>query len=156
MRAVAGDFSKTTFQKMKRPACKSAFSLVEILVTVTIIVVLAALLFPAAQGVFERGRSATCTGRLRAIGVGLAQYIADNDGKLIPYASMGGATSFWFDALNPYMGTPDNEDATMPHKWQTCPSKPVKPENRQVVGYGWNHKNFGYTKPPQDEKDEYG
>ncbi len=126
-----------------------AFSLMEMLIVLGIIVVLTALLFPALQVVIERGRNAVCVGRLRAIGAGLLQYTTDNNGKL-PYASMGGTPArYWFDALNPYMGIPETDfNRTEPYPWQLCPSKPFNkyPESnnrRQAVGYGWNHQQFG-------------
>jgi len=137
-----------------------AFTLVEMLIALGIIVVLAALLFPALQAAIERGRNAVCVGRLRAIGAGLLQYTADHDGKLIPWASLGGSPArYWFDELNPYMGIPETDfDRTEPYPWQLCPSKPFNkyPEDnkrRQAVGYGWNYRQFGNSKSaPSDGK----
>lgn len=129
----------------QRPTGQRAFSLVEMLITVAIIVALAAMLLPAFKSVLERGKNGLCVGRLRAIGAGLHAYTADNDGKLIPYASMNGATWFWFDELNPYMDIPETDtNRTQPYPWQLCPSKPVTPENRQTVGYGWS-RMFGFS-----------
>lgn len=134
------------------PARPRAFSLVEMMVALVIVAVLAALLFPAVQAAIERGRNGACIGRLRAIGAALLQYTADNDGNLIPYASMDGATRFWFDELNPYMGIPETDtNRTQPYDWQLCPSKPFNkyPEDksrRQAVGYGWNYRQFGNNK----------
>lgn len=132
---------------------KVGFTLIEMLVVIAIVAVLAALLFPALQTVLARGKNAACLGKLRSISVALHQYIADNSGLLIPYASMNGATFFWFDALDPYMGFNDdtnNSSRLQPRDWQLCPAKPVKPSgapnSRQVVGYGWNYRQFGNSK----------
>ena len=41
---------------------------------------------------------------------------------------------------------PENLDRDRPYAWQLCPAKALRPESRTVVGYGWNHRYFGYTR----------
>jgi prepilin-type N-terminal cleavage/methylation domain-containing protein len=55
-----------------------AFTLVELLVTVSIIAVLAALLLPALGRGQESGRVAACQGNLHQIGLALQIYVDDN------------------------------------------------------------------------------
>ncbi len=55
-------------------------SLVEVLVSIGIITVLAALIFPTAKGVRSMSRQTQCVAHLRAIGVGQAAYAAENNG----------------------------------------------------------------------------
>lgn len=127
--------------------CPKGFSLIEVLFAVAVITVIMVLLLPALGRARESANAAACTQNLRRIGVGLTQYMGENNGNLIPYASLGGSPQkFWFDELDKYMDEePYQFDRERPHKWQLCPSKPVAPEGRSVVGYGWNHRYLGYT-----------
>jgi len=138
--------------------------LIELLVVVAIISILAALVVPTVRRSMESSQTAKCVGNLKAIGAGLYAYIADHDGDLPPCASLPNShykisfrqKTFWFDALNPYMGhpeyaadrnlpfpPPDSVGTEFPFPWQQCPAKKVKPLQRQTVGYGWNLSNFG-------------
>lgn len=66
----------------KRP---SAFTLLELLLAVSIIAVLAVLAFQVAKAAHEKASFTICTSNLRQIGAGLAMYAADNNGDL-PYS----------------------------------------------------------------------
>jgi prepilin-type N-terminal cleavage/methylation domain-containing protein len=57
-----------------------AFTLVEMLVVISIIAVLAALLFPAVSGMNERGKATQDLNNLRQIGLATQMYLNDNDG----------------------------------------------------------------------------
>ncbi len=59
-------------------ASARAFTLVELLVTITAIAVLAALLMPALGRGKESGRVAVCQGNLHQIGLALQMYVDDN------------------------------------------------------------------------------
>jgi prepilin-type N-terminal cleavage/methylation domain-containing protein len=71
-------------------SCPKAFSLVELLVTITIIGVLAALLLPAIQSARESGRRMQCADNLRNVGIGLIFFHDTN--KTFP---CGGWGHFW-------------------------------------------------------------
>lgn len=58
----------------------ASFTLVELLVVITIIAVLAALLSPALTAVREKARQIKCMNNLRQIGLGLAMYVQNYDG----------------------------------------------------------------------------
>lgn len=62
---------------MRRPA----FTLVEILVVIGIIALLSAILFPAFGRVREKGRAASCQENLHQIGLSVAMYSQDYEGK---------------------------------------------------------------------------
>lgn len=129
-----------------------AFTLTEVLLSVAVLITLMALIFPAFSKLRESSNASGCVANLRGIGVALSCYIQDNNGKLIPYASLGGnPPRYWFDELDKYMGEePYKFDRQRPYRWQLCPAKPVIPVDRQVVGYGWNHQNLGYQ--PNDSR----
>jgi prepilin-type N-terminal cleavage/methylation domain-containing protein len=77
----------STYQRGRngRRAGKRAFTLIELMVVVTILALLFALLVPAIQGAVERSRIANCTSILRSIGTAYAQYVAENHDYLNPY-----------------------------------------------------------------------
>lgn len=60
----------------------AAFTLVELLTVLSIIVVLAAILFPVFAQAREKARQAACESNLKQIGTALALYLQDNDGTL--------------------------------------------------------------------------
>lgn len=66
------------------------FTLVELLITIGVIAVLAALIFPAMRKTKEAGLSAACASNFRNIGAAIFQYAADNDGFIPPGQSLGG------------------------------------------------------------------
>jgi len=145
----------------------TAFTLLELLIVIAVVAVVMALSLPTLAKVREMGNNSKCVGNLRAISSGLFAYIADHDGDLplcaaLPndrYRNSGPYRkgTFWFDALNPYMGypgyAPDRQEAfpsasatdtEFPFPWQQCPAKKFFPLERQMVGYGWNSLNFGH------------
>jgi prepilin-type N-terminal cleavage/methylation domain-containing protein/prepilin-type processing-associated H-X9-DG protein len=84
-----------------RKARVPGFTLVELLVVISIIVILGALLFPVAQGVLQRARAAACVSNLRQISALFPLYAMDNDGY-VPL-SIDGAVQPWYRYLYPYI-----------------------------------------------------
>ncbi len=62
-----------------RPQC-TAFTLIELLVVITVIALLAAILFPVISKAREQARKAGCLSNLRQIGGAVSSYVADYDG----------------------------------------------------------------------------
>lgn len=58
---------------------KKAFTLIELLVVITIICILAGLIFPAYRHSVASGRAAACVANLRQLGAALNLYLGDND-----------------------------------------------------------------------------
>ncbi len=99
---------------------RKAFSLIELLVVVSVIGIMSALLLPAIQKAKEKAKSAICANNLRQIGYAFKMYAEDNEGyyayndfegennrgsttyasKLIPYICNSGWNSFWESHLD--------------------------------------------------------
>lgn len=102
-----------------RPA---GFTLVELMVVITIISVLAALLSPALKAAREAARAAKCMSSQRQIGAALLMYADDNNGWLPPQRDPFNTGPRWYDQtgrLAPYLGPKTVEVAAY-----GCPSRP--------------------------------
>src|SRR5262249_54320884 len=61
---------------------RSAFTLVELLVVISIIAILAGIALPVFSRVLERGKVASDGSNLHQLGVGLTAYLNDNDDQM--------------------------------------------------------------------------
>ncbi len=105
-----------------------AFSLIELLVVITIIAILAAILFPVFARARENARRSACQSNLKQIGLGLIQYTQDFD-ETMPFAQLPGSakyTGVWMDAIQPYV----KSDALF-----NCPSHPFTPGATNIRPY---------------------
>lgn len=77
---------------------KQAFTLIELLVVITIIAILAALLFPVLGGIQEYGRRVSCLSNLHQLTVAWLAYASDHKGTLICGSPGGsGGMKGWVD-----------------------------------------------------------
>jgi prepilin-type N-terminal cleavage/methylation domain-containing protein/prepilin-type processing-associated H-X9-DG protein len=138
---------------------RNAFTLIELLVTISIIALLAAILFPVFARARENARRASCMSNLKQIGLAAMQYIQDNDGHYPPCfmrSSNSGTspikntdTSKPSGVFKTTIGTVDNwetwMDAIFPYVKSTqvftCPSSRVASE---IPSYGYNMAIGGY------------
>jgi len=78
--------------------CRGAFTLVELLVVISIIGMLAALLLPALGRARAKARATYCVNNLRQLGLAMRMYLDDHSGRfptrpgwttnLLPYATL--------------------------------------------------------------------
>ncbi len=88
-------------------AQRRGFTLIELLVVIAIVAILAAILFPVFGKARENARRASCASNLHQIGLGLLQYLQENDDTM-PASAYGGpgdsnnSTAYkWMDAIYP-------------------------------------------------------
>ena len=109
---------------------RRGFTLIELLVVISIITVLAAMLFPVFARAREKARQAACTSNLKQIGTALTMYTDDYDGvyprgQFAPFDS----TQTWNVVIAPYVKN------TQVFK---CPTQGSDP-----YGYGYNISFWG-------------
>jgi prepilin-type N-terminal cleavage/methylation domain-containing protein/prepilin-type processing-associated H-X9-DG protein len=117
------------------------FTLLELLVVISIISVLVAILLPAVQLVREAGRDAVCRTEMRQMHLGALAYAEDWEGLAVtPYSTIG--NRYWMDFLAPYAEAQAAGGGVSRHSvlWG-CPDRKDYGNMNQnwVTGYGINH-----------------
>jgi len=82
---------------------KRGFTLIELLVVISIIAILAAILFPVFAEVREKARSITCLSNEKQIGLAVTEYVQDYDEHFAGGADGYGGGSGWAGQLYPYI-----------------------------------------------------
>jgi len=88
---------------MKRSRKIRAFTLVELLVTVAILAILAAVSFPFVGTGLQHANCSACSSNMRSLGIAFLSYSIDNDGTLPGRTQTGGGDK-WPTLLLPYVG----------------------------------------------------
>ena len=122
---------------------RRGFTLIELLVVIAIIAILAAILFPVFAKAREKARQAACASNEKQIGLGILQYIQDND-EYFPLSVVAtvspppaGMTVGWADSIQPYIKS---------RQVFQCPDEPnPEVDVPQTAGYTdyWMNKNAG-------------
>lgn len=118
-----------------RTSRKRGFTLVEILVVITVVALLSALLLSAFSSVRARSHTASCASNLKQLGVALQLYTADNRGFFPPglVSPIGNLGCGWAEGIYPYLKST---------KVFQCPSYP--------------NGEYRLGCPPSDESDGIG
>jgi prepilin-type N-terminal cleavage/methylation domain-containing protein/prepilin-type processing-associated H-X9-DG protein len=131
----------------RQGAFTSGFTLVEVLVTITIMGILAALVLAGVQKSKDLAERAKCVSNLRGISAGVGLYVAENDGYLPPGSISGvseGGGNF-VRVLEPYTApmipTPPTVVSTMASDMFYCPTN-VRLGSPPAGGF--NNPNPGY------------
>ena len=76
-------------------ASREAFTLLEILVVISIIMILASLLLPTLSSAKSKGKQVACINNLKQLGLGFQMYGADNEGRLPENTPAGRGSNSW-------------------------------------------------------------
>lgn len=126
---------------------RRGFTLIELLVVITIVAILAALLFPAVFSAREKGRSITCKSNLKQLAVAAINYEADNDG-FMPLS----AEANYANQLSSYAGV--SLSGPIKQSVFTCPTQyGMAPPARQT--YSQNHQITMQSTQPGNTRDPY-
>ena len=115
------------------------FTLIELLMVITIIVILASLLLPALKSTREKGRQILCASNMKQIGLMTGMYQQDNN-LFFPQDYMADAEAeyrFWPQLLTEYAGKSNEK-----YKNMVCPNFDVGRFTEKTACSVSNHNNF--------------
>jgi prepilin-type N-terminal cleavage/methylation domain-containing protein/prepilin-type processing-associated H-X9-DG protein len=94
-----------SFKAKKNAVSAFGFSLIELLVVISIIALMLAILLPSLQKARQQGKRLVCTNNNRQMGIALQAYLSDRGG-LIPPSScfITNRKEFWIYVLSKYTG----------------------------------------------------
>lgn len=147
-----------------------AFSLIELLVVISIIALILAVLLPALSGARKRSQTVLCQSQLKSIAAGWHMYADDHDDVSVPgrmYNRSGGISNpeNWYDVGNGMAYRPrwiamigkyvgiyaydkprvDVDRLDYSSKAYVCPTAPTWTDNRNSA-YGYNHQFLGNSR----------
>ncbi|MDD2710872.1 MAG: DUF1559 domain-containing protein [Verrucomicrobiae bacterium] len=133
----------------------SAFTLVELLVTIAIVGLLMSMLAPALKNAKEKARQIACMNNLRQIGTAALNYAGDYNGWL-PHANSShlpssNSNQTWKYLIAPYVNISSPTNSLLERGVFHCPSQnnascgnSAFGDNGFYGGYGWNFTYLGY------------
>ena len=124
---------------------RQSFSLVELLITIAIIAILAALLLPALNSARDRARGIACLSNLKQCGMGIHTYGADNNDYVTLREAGTGWVSFFANVPDERIANrPDSGARYLTADCAVCPAvKPwkydVSTKDTAKITYGYNY-----------------
>ena len=123
---------------------KWRFTLIELLMVISIIAILATLLLPALKKVKDTANKSFCMNNLKQLGSGMAFYLDNYNGWFPSWNYLSGPNpQFWFNFVDYELTgketslNTNNLSASKPGIWR-CPSNPVHGWGIQDLSYGQN------------------
>jgi prepilin-type processing-associated H-X9-DG protein/prepilin-type N-terminal cleavage/methylation domain-containing protein len=118
------------------------FTLVELLVTITIIVVLAGIALPVMQNIRERGKATQCLSNMRQIAIGFLQFAQEQNGRLPNRVDSG---QKWPELVNEHLNEPDVFACPSdPGNWKLANKDPISSteHNTSYIFNGFNDQGL--------------
>jgi len=134
------------------PLCRRAFTLIELLAVVAIILILAAVLVPFASKMLDRANGVKCLANLKTIGIASAAYSGDHRGN---WPASQPTVPFFTTSLIPYLGRiPGTKDADFLNSPLICPgARTDRPDgNYSYQGF----YTLSYSDPETGKTFKYG
>lgn len=122
-----GNFPAPTLDPLRmnhhRPSNRAAFTLVEMLLVVTVLAMLISILLPSLTKARDASRTVVCTATMHQLNDAFSAYLRDNQGRSFIYIGNVGQVSFdnfWMALLEKYSGKVD--------EFRVCPQASKKSE----------------------------
>src|SRR2546425_580334 len=113
---------------------RRGFTLIELLVVISIIAILAGILFPVFAQARERARGISCVSNARQIGMAHTMYLQDYDDMMVPYwRTTPGFEYTWMHFFHPYTRNAEVFNCPSSQQRWTGPEK-----SGGSGGYGYN------------------
>jgi len=129
---------------------RRAFTLVELLVVISIIALLMAILMPSLAKVKKQAMEVVCKNNLRQLAMGMSFYAGENNDLMMPIIDQPG--EYWFHLIAPYLGQSKNyhKDPELVMKVAYCPA--TKEQDVTL----WGTKNRRWQWWPMGTSGSYG
>ena len=126
---------------------RSKFTLIELLMIITIIIILASLLLPALKKVRESANAISCLSKLKQIGLAQSGYHSDWN-EIYPASYYGASASVdsnqpWSRAIGTYLGMKDGTAGYANGGIWSCPTQPTWIPSHPYISYGYNYGALG-------------
>lgn len=118
------------------------FTLIELLVVIAIISLLAAILFPVFGRARENARRTSCMSNMKQIGLGVLQYVQDNDemypivGQSLTIGAFTPGTKGWASSIQRYLKN---------RQVYQCPSESNPGDGLDESQYNYNYVDYAYN-----------